>query len=101
MMEAIYEGDKVIQRGEIYDRRIVKVFVESVSGYKVKVNLPVKVIRSILKSNGKLPIKYSELEGINIEALSEKITTAFEKEHLGEIFNVDSDKGDMIRVLVE
>ena len=100
-MEAIYEGDKVIEGVEAYDRRIVKVFVESVSGYKVKVNLPVRVIRSILKANGKLPLKYSEIEGINFESLSDKIVTALENETLGEIFNIDSKKGDLFRVLVE
>ncbi|WP_409193795.1 hypothetical protein, partial [Clostridium perfringens] len=84
-----------------YDKRMLKVFVDSAQGDNVKVNLPIVVITSILKATGKLPIKSAEMEGIDFEVLSESIIAALDNEMLGEIVTVDSSKGDVVRVVVE
>lgn len=84
-----------------YDKRMLKVFVDSAQGDNVKVNLPIAVITSILKATGKLPIKSAEMEGIDFEVVSESIIAALDNEMLGEIVNVDSSKGDVVRVVVE
>lgn len=103
LIEAMYKKEKkeleVVAKN--YDKRMLKVFVDSSEGDNVKVNLPIAVITSILKATGKLPIKSAEMEGIDFEVLSESIIAALDNEMLGEIVTVDSSKGDVVRVVVE
>lgn len=102
LIEAMYQKEESdIKKIESYDKRMFRVFVDSVAGDNVKVNLPVAVITSILKATGKLPIKSAELQGVDFEMLSEAIIAALENELLGEIVTVDSSKGDVVRVVVE
>ena len=68
---------------------------------KVKVNLPVAVITSILKATGKLPIKVDEMEGIDLEVMTGAIISSLDNEMLGEIVTVDSANGDKVRVVIE
>jgi hypothetical protein len=103
LIEAMYKKEEkeiqVVDKN--YDKRMLKVFVDSAQGDNVKVNLPIVVITSILKATGKLPIKSAEMEGIDFEVLSESIIAALDNEMLGEIVTVDSSKGDVVRVVVE
>lgn len=103
LIEAMYKKEEkeleVVDKN--YDKRMLKVFVDSAQGDNVKVNLPIAVITSILKATGKLPIKSAEMEGIDFEVLSESIIAALDNEMLGEIVTVDSSKGDVVRVVVE
>lgn len=102
LIEAIYKKEeKELKVLENYDRRMFRVYVDSVKGDNVRVNLPVAVITSILRATGKLPIKNTELEGIDFEMLSQAIVAALENEMLGEIVTVDSSQGDKVRVVVE
>lgn len=102
LIEAMYtKEEKMVETIKNYDRRMFRVFVDSVGGDNVKVNLPVAVITSILKATGKLPIKSTEMEGLDFEMLSEAIIVALQNEMLGEIVTVDSSKGDIVRVVVE
>lgn len=101
LIESMYEKkEKELDVLENYDRRMFKVYVDSVAGDNVRVNLPVAVITSILKATGKLPIK-NDMEGLDFEMLSQAIIAALENEMLGEIVTVDSSQGDKVRVVVE
>ena len=84
-----------------YDKRMLRIKVDSSDGDKVNVNLPIAVITSVLKATGKLPIKNVDMEGIDFEVLIETITAALDNEMLGEIVTVDSSKGDVVRVVIE
>ena len=84
-----------------YDKRMLRVLVDSANGDNVKVNLPVVVITSILKATGKLPIKNANMEGIDIEMLTESIIAALDNEMIGDIITVDSSNGDVVRVIIE
>ncbi|MDY4252802.1 hypothetical protein [Clostridium sp.] len=84
-----------------YDRRMLKIKVDSSDGDKVNVNLPIAVITSVLKATGKLPIKNVDMEGIDFEVLIETIIAALENEMIGEIVTVDSSDGDVVRVVIE
>lgn len=103
LIEAMYtkeeENLEVVVKS--YDKRMLRVFVDSAQGDNVKVNLPIAVITAILKATGKLPIKNAEMEGIDFEVLSASIIAALDNEMLGEIVTVDSSKGDVVRVVVE
>lgn len=103
LIDAMYKKEEksleVISKD--YNKKMLKVFVDSVQGDNVRVNLPVAIIVSVLKATGKLPIKNTGMEGIDFEVLSESIITALENEMLGEIVTVDSGKGDIVRVVIE
>ena len=84
-----------------YDKRMLRIKIDSSDGDKVNVNLPIAVITSVLKATGKLPIKNVDMEGIDFEMLIETIIAALENEMIGEIVSVDSSDGDVVRVIIE
>ena len=103
LIDVMYKKEeKAIQIVEKnYDKRMLKIKVDSSDGDKVNVNLPIAVITSVLKATGKLPIKNVDMEGIDFEVLIETIIAALDNEMIGEIVTVDSSDGDVIRVVIE
>ncbi len=103
LIDAMYKKEeKAIQIVEKnYDRRMLRIKVDSSDGDKVNVNLPIAVITSVLKATGKLPIKNVDMEGIDFEVLIETIIAALDNEMIGEIVTVDSSDGDIVRVVIE
>ena len=93
--------EKSLEVTNNYDKRMLRVIIDSSNGDNVRVNLPVAVIGAVLKATGKLPIKNAEMEGIDFQMLSESIIAALDNEMLGEIVTVDSSNGDIVRVIIE
>lgn len=101
LIEAMYKKEDKALDNINYDRRMFRILVDSADGDNVKVNLPVVVITSILKATGKLPIKTEEMEGIDLEMMTQAIISSLDNEMLGEIVTVDSANGDKVRILIE
>lgn len=103
LIDAMYKKEEkdiqIVEKN--YDRRMLKIKVDSSDGDKVNVNLPIAVITSVLKATGKLPIKNVDMEGIDFEVLIETIIAALENEMIGKIVTVDSSDGDVVRVVIE
>lgn len=93
--------EKAIVISENYRKKILRIKVDSADGDKVNVNLPVSVISSILKATGKLPIQMNGMENINIEELTQVVAAAFENEVDGEIVDVKSAEGDIVKIVIE
>lgn len=93
--------EKAIVISENYRKKILRIKVDSADGDKVNVNLPVSVISSILKATGKLPIQMNGMENINIEELTQVVAAAFENEVDGEIVDVKSADGDIVKIVIE
>lgn len=93
--------EKAITISENYKKKILRIKVDSADGDKVNVNLPVSVISSILKATGKLPIQMNGMENINIEELTQVVAAAFENEVDGEIVDVKSADGDIVKIVIE
>lgn len=93
--------EKAITISEGYKKKILRVKVDSADGDKVNVNLPVSVISSILKATGKLPIQMNGMDNINIEELTQVVVSAFENEVAGEIVDVKSADGDIVKIVIE
>ena len=74
--------------------------VDSPAGDKVNIQLPVKIIRQMLKVTGKLPIKSEELEGIDLEALTASVLECIDNETLGNIVEVNSSDGTTVRIYI-
>lgn len=84
-----------------YEDRMLRIIVDSADGDKVRVQFPVKAIKAILKITGKLPIQMSgDMEGVDIEALTETVIQCLDSESIGDIIMVESADGDHIRVFI-
>ena len=79
---------------------MLRVIVDSPQGDKVNVQLPVKIIRQVLMVTGKLPIQYKDLQGIDLDALAAAILECLDGETLGDIVEVASADGSIVRVFV-
>lgn len=101
LIDAMYKKEDKALDNINYDRRMFRILVDSADRDNVKVNLPVVAITSILKATGKLPIKAEEMEGIDLEMMTQSIISSLDNEMLGEIVTVDSANGDKVRILIE
>ena len=92
----LYEG-----RDDNYGNKMLRIQVDSHDGDEVKINLPVNFISGMLKACGKLPMNIEGMDGIDGEMLFQSITAALDNKIMGEIVNVNSHDGDVIRIFVE
>ena len=91
----------VISENKNYEDKFLRIKVLRAEGDKVNVQLPIKIIREVLKVTGKLPIKTEGLDGVDIEQLMNTIVTCLDNEAMGEIVDVTSNKGDIEKVVIE
>lgn len=86
-----------------YEDKFLKVEVLSHEGDKVNIQLPIKVIKEVLKVTGKLPIsKYIEgMDGLDIDELMNTLVSCLDSEVIGEIVDICSSEGDTIKILVD
>ena len=84
-----------------YEDRMLRILVDSADGDKVRVQFPIKAIKAILKVTGKLPIQMSgDMEGVDIEALTDAVVQCLEAESVGDIVTVESADGDNVRIFI-
>ena len=94
------KADEIISVKD-YDNKMLKVNIQSHEGDQVNVKLPVKVIKSIIKVTGKIPMVSNEMDGINMDEMMDIIANSLDSSVMGEIVNIQSAKGDEIKVFVE
>lgn len=90
---AVYSGN--------YVDKFLRVKILSKDGDKVNVQLPIKVIKELIKITGKLPINIDNMQGINIEEIMNTIVACLDSEMMGEIVDISSADGDTIKVVIE
>lgn len=86
-----------------YEDNFLKIKVLSNEGDNVNVQLPIKVIKEIIKVTGKLPISTSVegMNGINIDELMNTIISCLDNEVMGEIVDICSSEGDIVKIIIE
>lgn len=86
-----------------YEDKFLKVVVLSHEGDKVNIQLPIKIVREVLKVSGKLPIStYIEgMDGINIDELMNIIVSCLDNEVMGEIVDICSSEGDTVKIFID
>lgn len=79
--------------------KMLKIRVNSIDGDNVNVNLPVKFIKIMLKTVGKIPLSdnVKGMENIDLNLISEAIDNGL----LGKIVDVKSANGDIVEVVIE
>lgn len=86
-----------------YDDKFLKIKVLSHDGDKVNIQLPIKVIKEVLKISGKLPISTSikGMDGIDMDELMNTLVSCLDNEVMGEIVDVCSSDGDTVKIVID
>lgn len=101
LLAAMDVNEKAITTSESYNKKVLRIKVDSVDGDKVNVNLPVSVITTIVKATGKLPVNINGDSSIDAEQLTQTVISALENEVAGEIVDIKSADGDIIKIVIE
>lgn len=92
----VYEADPVqVMPSKKAPFRMLRVYVDSADGDKVRIQLPIEFAK-LLKS-GKFNIDAIEDFDIDIDALIQMINAGV----VGELVNVESADGDIVKIVVE
>jgi 2,3-bisphosphoglycerate-independent phosphoglycerate mutase len=84
-----------------YDKKMLRVIVDSVSGDKVNIQFPVGAVKKILKVTGRLPIPEKDLEGIDLSSMMDAISECLDEEIEGDFVNVSAADGTTVRIFVD
>jgi len=86
-----------------YEDKFLRIKVLSHEGDKVNVQLPVKVIKEVIKITGKIPISTSieGMDGIDIDELMNTLVSCLDNEVMGEIVDICSSEGDTVKIVIE
>lgn len=87
--------------GGNYEDKFLKVKVLSAKGDRVNVKLPIKVIKEVVKITGKLPIQTEGMQGVNLDEIMDTVARCLDKEVMGEIVDVESVNGDIVKIVIE
>ncbi|MDU2112570.1 MAG: hypothetical protein E7E92_08640 [Clostridiales bacterium] len=86
-----------------YEDKFLKVEVLSHEGDKVNVQLPIKVIKEVIKITGKLPISthIEGMNGIDIDELMDTLVSCLDNKVMGEIVDICSSEGDTVKIVID
>ena len=101
LIDALEQPSQEIITVKDYDNKMLRVNIESHEGDEVKLKLPVKVIKTIIKATGKLPMMSTNVDGVNMDELIDIISSSLDSSVMGEILNINSSDGDIVKILVE
>ena len=97
LIEALKKEDNLVVYSN-NDDKMMKIKVNSSDGDIVNVNLPVKFIKGIIKSTGKIPINISGMES---QVDTQFILEAIDSGLLGKIVDIKSANGDIVEIVIE
>ena len=84
-----------------YDKKMFRIIVDSTTGDKVNIQLPISAIRKILKVTGKLPIPEKDLEGFDLASMMDAVSECLDEEIEGDFVNVSAADGTTVRIFVD
>jgi hypothetical protein len=95
------QPERVSLKKEPYGNKILKIRVNSEVGDNVNVNVPINLVKAVLKVGTNIAEKIPEAEkyvkDINVDLLIE----AIENELVGQIVDITSSNGDKVFVVIE
>ena len=86
-----------------YEDKFLRVNILSHEGDGVNIKLPIKVIKEVVKVTGKLPISTSVkgMEEIDMDELMNTIVSCLDNEVMGEIVDICSSEGDIVKIVID
>jgi hypothetical protein len=95
------ENPIILKKETAYQNKMLKIIVTSEAGDNVKVNLPIKLVKAVLKVGTSVAEKIPEAEkyvkDINVDLLIE----AIENEVDGQIVDITTANGEKVFVVIE
>lgn len=90
-----YEKTEKINENEL----VLRVYVDTIHGDDIKVNLPYLIIKELINVGKDISSVFTgiDLSGVNFESIFKMVEMGI----LGEIVNVKTQNGDIVRVVVE
>lgn len=90
-----YEKTEKINENEL----VLRVYVDTIHGDDIKVNLPYLLIKELINVGKDISFVFTgiDLSGVNFESIFKMVEMGV----LGEIVNVKTQNGDIVRVVVE
>jgi len=90
-----YEKPEKINENEL----VLRVYVDTIHGDDIKVNLPYLLIKELINVGKDISSVFTgiDLSGVNFESIFKMVEMGV----LGEIVNVKTQNGDIVRVVVE
>lgn len=90
-----YEKTEKINENEL----VLRVYVDTIHGDDIKVNLPYLLIKELINVGKDISSVFTgiDLSGVNFESIFKMVEMGI----LGEIVNVKTQNGDIVRVVVE
>ena len=82
-----------------FDKMVLRIYVLSSDGDKVKVNLPLPLIKALIASGANIDICNGKIDNVNIDWNS--IINMVEHGVIGKIVEVESADGDTVEIVVE
>ncbi|MDN4494458.1 SHOCT-like domain-containing protein [Ureibacillus aquaedulcis] len=96
-----HPGQVALKKDFPYGNKILKVRIASENGDNVNVNLPINLVKAVLKVGTniaeKIPDAEKYVKDINVDLLIE----AIENELVGQIVDITSANGDKVAVVIE
>lgn len=85
-----------------FNEKMFKVRITSSDGDKVRVTLPIKFIKGVIGTFGKIPnVNLEGMEGVNPDEVMKTVMAAIDNDVVGEIVDIESADGDIIKIIIE
>lgn len=84
-----------------YEDKFLKIKVLSADGDKVNVQLPIKVVKEAIKVTGKIPMSSAGLDGVDMHELLNTVVACLDNESMGQIVDITSKNGDIVKIVIE
>lgn len=84
-----------------YDKKLFRIMVDSLTGDKVSIQLPIGAIKKVLKATGKLPIPEQDLQGVDLSSVMDAVSECLDAELEGDFVNVNAADGTTVRIYVD
>lgn len=95
------EAETAVALKSGYDKKLLRIIVDSVQGDKVNIQFPVGAVKKILKVTGTLPIPEKNLQGLDLTEMMEAVAACLDEEIEGDFVNVDAADGTKVRIFIE
>ena len=84
-----------------YDKKLLRVIVDSTEGDKANIQFPVGAIKKILNATGQLPIPKKDLQGIDLSSMMDAVSECLDTELEGDLVNFEDSDGTTVRIYVD
>lgn len=90
------------EQGKTFNEKMFKVRITSSDGDKIRVTLPINFIKGVIGTFGKIPnVNLEGMEGVNPDEIMKTVMAAIDNDVVGEIVNIESADGDIIKIIIE